>query len=391
LEGKALIIFRTLLCVMTFLVVSGCAGNRGGIVQSALNASLYEADTKAERLLRAYEVQALLVRFAAVSGGSAAARNAVALANIGATEQLDALVTCLRAGSVNSGATLSTALASLGPSEPVRADSAYCSFFESRLLDYEETLFSILRQVARDDPATKLLENLVTGPNILDFANVVSTLVQIAGPVVRDEMTLRAFTTDALELEYLVWQPEINGPNQIYSNCGASDPAFCGDRTTGMPEWAGIDALRSNLAGKNSTTARPNILVWHFEEVEAFMIAACFALNEDGLQYNAKDTNCSAKLPFPLPPTGTPIKLTVATNPPVVIPGPTKPDPSKAKLAAACAKLASANSELAVYQKMANANNADAIAGLPAAKDAVATDQTAVNQLIAQTGGKCSP
>jgi hypothetical protein len=323
--------FRAFCCFAAFLLFTSCTGSRGGFVDKALTDTLYQADTKAERLLRYFEVQALLVRFVSESGGSIDGRNAVALANAAATVQLNTLVGCLRSGSVNGSnaqlANFNAFNASAAPNDPVRIDSAYCSFFESRLVAYEEALLSMVRQAARDDPDAKLLESALMGPNVLNFTSVVSMLMEIAGRAIRDEMILRAFTADALELEEFVWQSDVGGPSQLYTNCPAG-LAVCNDTNVAIPERASIDVLRSQILARNASAVageRPTILVWHFQEVEAYMVTACQALNGDANSMNGLAIpQCSGKLPFPLPPNplrggGTPAIKQVVVVPAVVM------------------------------------------------------------------------
>jgi hypothetical protein len=347
--GLSSMVFRVLCCLAAFLLFTSCTGSRGGFVDKALTDTLYEADTKAERLLRYFEVQALLVRFVSESGGSIDGRNAVALANAAATVQLNSLVGCLRSGSVTGNAPLATLVAAnkiAAASDPVRVDTTYCSFFESRLIAYEEALLSMVRQAARDDPDAKLLENALTGPNVLSFASVVSTLVDLAGRAIRDEMILRAFTADALELEELVWQSDLSGPSQLYANCPAG-LAACNDTNVAMPERASIDALRSQILARNASAAageRPTILVWHFQEVEAYLVAACQALNGDAVDIKGLQIpKCSGKLPFPLPTNpqsggGRPPVRQVVLVPPVA-PAPTVVHPTDAELTANCGQI----------------------------------------------------
>jgi hypothetical protein len=306
---------RVILIFIAFfasLALASCTGNRVDIVDTTLDRTLYPADTKAERLLRYFEVQALLVRFAAETGAGAADRNAMALANVAATAQLNVLTECLQVGSINMSQN-DVAVAHPVPyvnkywtdpnflSLSVRTSSAYCSFFESRLLSYQDALFSMLRQAAHDDATAQLLNDTLTGVNVLNFANFVSTLVRAASSVYRDERVLRAFTADALELEYLVWESSVTSPDQIYSICPGG--AQCDDTTLVYPERAktNLDDLRRN-AGGGSSTNRPQILVWHFQEVYAFMISACRSLNGDNPAVaNVQQTQCSANVMFPFP------------------------------------------------------------------------------------------
>jgi hypothetical protein len=394
---------RALLCLVAFALLSGCAGSRGGIVDRALTDSFYEADTKAERLLRYFEVQALLVRFVSESGGSIAGRNAIAMANVAATEQLDRLVGCLRTGSVNntpySIGDEAPVFFGVAANQPVRVDAAYCSFFESRLLEYEESLLALVRQAARDDPDAKLLEDLLAGPNVLNFANVLSTLFELAGRVVRDEFALRAFTADALELEVFVWQPGIAGPDQIYAGCATTSGAPCDDTVVRVPERASIDALRSTLAAANAGAARPTILVWHFEEVEAFMIEACRSLNGDApVVAKVADTQCSAKLPFPLPPhppIATPVVFHPAP-PPGPGPGPVLSGPTAAQLKqlkTACDGIAQTNIDLAGFKKLGEDNAGDVSALVKSATTRLQGYKATVDKLSKDSGGalKCAP
>ena len=389
---------RAIVCLVAFALLSGCAGSRGGIVDRALTDSFYEADTKAERLLRYFEVQALLVRFVAESGGSIAGRNAIAMANVAATEQLDRLVGCLRTGSVNntpySIGDEAPVFFGVGANQPVRIDAAYCSFFESRLLEYEESLLSLVRQAARDDPDAKLLEDLLAGPSVLNFANVLSTLFELAGRVVRDEFALRAFTADALELEVLVWQPAITGPDRLYAGCATASGAPCDDTVVGVPERASIDALRSRLAAANAGGARPTILVWHFEEVEAFMTEACRSLNGDApVVAKVADTRCSAKLPFPLPPappTATPIALRPAPAPGPVATGPTAVQLKQLKTA--CDGVAQADIDLAGFKQRDEDKAGDVSALVKSATTRRQGYQATVEKLAKASGGalKCA-
>ena len=222
----------------------------------------------------------------------------MAIANWQATDKLNGLIGCLRLGSVNlnNGAPANDVklFSSASPDQPVRV--AYCSFFESRLLDYQDALYSMLRQASRDDQAIQLLENAIAGTNVLSFSNVVSSIVQLAGAAIHDERVLRAFTADALELEYFIYQPFILGPDQVYSDCSQYASANCNDLTGVRPERADIDSLRQWIATESAQSLRPTIRVWHFQEVEAFMISACASL--------ADNTQCSAELPFGIPPQG---------------------------------------------------------------------------------------
>jgi hypothetical protein len=154
---------RGFFCVLLSLMTIGCANGRGDLIDNALDSSLYKADTKAERLLRYFEIQALLVRFAANTSGSAADRNAVAVANIAASDQLTNVVACLYLGSAGSlqdnntelNANAITKLMAASPRDPVRGNNTYCSFFESRALDYEQSRKAFLSVKAMTNCTTE--------------------------------------------------------------------------------------------------------------------------------------------------------------------------------------------------------------------------------------------
>jgi hypothetical protein len=117
-------------------------------------------------------------------------------------------------------------------------------------------------------------------------------------------MVLAAFKADALELEYFVWNKGITTLNQINANC-TQDPntGLCNyDLHYTRPERDTVAALQSDvsLEAAERAPSRPTILVWHFQEVAAFMKAACNALNSDRQIIAAarEGTNCSAYLPF---------------------------------------------------------------------------------------------
>jgi hypothetical protein len=293
---------RAFACVLSFLMLSGCSTVPGGIVDEALDKTLYEADTKAERLLRYFEIQALLVQYAAASAGSTSSRNSIALANVAATNQLNTLVGCLQAGSVNyvptKGVGTQAPFAGAKPSAAVRMDGTYCSFFESRLINYQGALLAMLSQAARADPDAKILEDLLNGGSVLNFATVASAFVQLAGGAIRDAILLQAFTQDTLELENLVWQP-YSDPSKINLPCGQP----CNGNNHIPSDSYSLDTLRGEIAAENASGLRPTILVWHFQEVQAFMVTACVSLNNDALAIkNTANTNCSANLPFQVPP-----------------------------------------------------------------------------------------
>jgi hypothetical protein len=299
---------RAFACVLSFLMLSGCGSAPGGFADKALDDTLYRADTKAERLLRYFEIQTLLVQYAASSAGSISERNAIALANLAATDQLNTLVGCLQVGSVNyvppKGGPDTAPFSGASPSAAVRTDGTYCSFFESRLINYEAALLSMLRQATRADPNSKVIENLITGGSVLDFTTIVTDFVQLATGAIRDAILLRAFTEDALELENLVWLP-YTSPSQVHP-CNGQAPFPCNDPHLSPTDSQSIDALRAELAAKNGVSAdglRPTILVWHFQEVQAYMMSACISLNNDAEAVNGgNNTNCSAILPFSVPP-----------------------------------------------------------------------------------------
>ena len=314
--------------LLTALILCSCAGSRVDIVDTALDSTLYPADTKAERLLRYFEVQALLVRFAAEAGAGTADRNAMALANVAATAQLNALTECLQVGSINMSQNDLTVnqpryFKSRSINDPrylsvsVRGIDAYCSFFESRLISYQDALFAMLRQVASDDATAQVLNTALTGPNVLNFGIFVSTLVQAASSIYRDERILRAFTADALELEYLISESSVSSPDQLYTIC--PDGVQCDDSTLLYPERTktNLEDLRRRIS---LSTDRPNIMVWHFQEVYAFMIAACRSLNGDvPAVANVSKTRCSAGTWFPFP---------LVSSGSVPRPGPQQPSPA---------------------------------------------------------------
>lgn len=271
-----------------FLLVAGlvgCANNRGGFSDQVLDRTLYQADTKAERLLRYYQIQALLVRFAAENGGPDAERVNVALANTVATVKLVELLDCLRLGSVEIP----------GAANPnTRTDHIrrnYCSFFESRLIKYEGSIWSMLRMSVRYDDEAAVLRQTITGINVLDFANVVSAFAKIAGRFIRDERILQAFLGDALELQFLVHEPGIQGPTAVDPNASA----YRGRR----PEIDDRERVRAHIA-ERGRAGRPTVLTWHFAEVTSFMISACQSLNGDALLAGG-NLQCSTGLPFVTP------------------------------------------------------------------------------------------
>ena len=278
---------RTFVAAILLFALSACASGRGDLVDDALDSTLYHANSKSERLLRYFEIQALLVRFAANTSGGIADRNAVAIANIAATQQFNDLIACLRVGSIYSdrdpasGEFLNAAQAAFegDPASPLQPANSYCSFFDSRSLAYQETLFGIMRQVTRDDPDAKLLEQTIQGFEVLSFAAIVSNLTQIAGRIIKDELILHAFKRDARELQYLIYQrPGIQGPDAISDNCVDAVPEGCGTVVS---------------------TDMPPVLIWHVQEVAAYMKASCVALNGD-LPAVKGGPSCSSYLPFPV-------------------------------------------------------------------------------------------
>jgi hypothetical protein len=119
-------------------------------------------------------------------------------------------------------------------------------------------------------------------------------------------------------MEYLIWQP-YTGANQIPDSCVAVLSSPC---LLTRPEASNIDSLRTKIAAENLSADRPTILVWHFQEVEAFMQSACMSLNDDAPLIDGKPgTNCSANLPFDLPPPAT-MGPSSSPPPPAVQPRP---------------------------------------------------------------------
>jgi hypothetical protein len=66
---------RQLLCAILVCATAACSSTRGGLPDATLDRELYQAQTKAERLLRYFEIQTLLVQFMAYAGGGIAARD----------------------------------------------------------------------------------------------------------------------------------------------------------------------------------------------------------------------------------------------------------------------------------------------------------------------------
>lgn len=286
--------------------VAACTPNRGGVADVVLDRSLYKAETKAERLLRYYQVQALLVRYAAENAGSHTDRTAIARSNVNATERLLDVLSCLRDGSASDfaepakvdGQSQHRALMddrpkALAPAA-IRAPQRYCSFFDSRMLPYEDALWSLMRQVIKQDEDAIALRSLISNLSIADAWSVARAFLNLIGRAVRDERILAAFRADVWELEALVLE-SVPGPECV-------DPAanYLGLRV----ERADAERMKKALDGKNSSPAdggtdtRPTVRVWQFREVSAFMKASCRALNGDLTTSKLDTVVCSAGIPF---------------------------------------------------------------------------------------------
>ena len=64
-----------------------------------------------------------------------------------------------------------------------------------------------------------------------------------------------------------------------------------------FPETAAPEVVERKLESLRSRP-RPIVRVWHFQEVTAFMLDGCRALNKDVPLDNFKGTTCSTGLPF---------------------------------------------------------------------------------------------
>lgn len=275
---------KVVVAALLAAVVAACGQNRGGVADAVLDRTLYQADTKAERLLRAYEIQALLVRYAALFGGSGPERNTIAGANVVATGRLNEVFNCLHYGSLQADKAVQMKEAT---NAPIRA-THYCSFFDSRMLSYEAALINLMRQATSWDEDVAELRQLIAGLSVTDLLTVATRLVTLAERVARDAHLVAAFKADVRELQFLVWQ-QIPGPESVDPNHG-----YGGVR----PERDGPETVERALRAKNLEPSRPTVLVWHFQEVSAFLRDSCIALNDNAEIKDFPGTRCASRLPF---------------------------------------------------------------------------------------------
>lgn len=281
--------------VMAVLVAvgisSGCSSNRGGIVDRVLDTELYQAETKAERLLRHFEIQALLIRYAA-SFGTSGAKDTIATTNAMATARFLEIYQCLQNGSAGTSATAATVS---GEDSDRNAMRAYCSFFDSRMMDYENVLLTMLRQAVPYDDEVQKLRNLLFGANPLDLLTILTDLLRIAERIVQDERVLGAFKADVRELQYIAYhritREELGQDGFVPVGDGVSTPLV-------DPQRAKSRDLKGELKAAHATSPHPAIKVWHFREVAVFIQGSCRQLNQNATVL--KGVTCSTGLPFGL-------------------------------------------------------------------------------------------
>lgn len=265
-------------------ILSGCSNNRGGVADAMLDRTLYTADSKAERLFRYYEIQALLVRYAALFGGSASDRDAIAAANVVATGRFREVFDCLHYGAVNAARVHDM---SKEAADALIREKGYCSFFDMRMLSYENALVSLLRHAVGYDEAVSELKVMVKGLSAADVWTILTDLITVAGRVARDVRVIEAFKADARELQFIIYQ-DYTGPEAI-SHRKRIARVF--------PESDPPEVIERKLESWRNRP-RPEVRVWHFQEVTAFLRDSCYALNKNAPLDNFKGTTCATGLPF---------------------------------------------------------------------------------------------
>jgi hypothetical protein len=320
---------RNIFIMLAGLALAACSSTRGGFVDAALDKALFKADTKAERLLRYFEVQALLVRFAA-QAAPGSDRDTIAMANARANAELVPLIECLQYGSVGKPDASSKSIFEVSDVD-VAVRQKYCSFFDSRMIKYEGMLLSLLKLVIQDDLTASNLKDTITGTAILDFGRFVNILVTFSGNYIRDERILSAFKADALELQVIIWngndyQMARSDDDDQKAKILVSDPNFASRRVfTIKPEREDLPGLQRTVWQQNQVNAesRPTIQVWHFQQVYAFMLDSCKALNEDQIITGTNKLTCSSNL-VQTPPETTKPASTTSARPTTTVKAPTR-------------------------------------------------------------------
>lgn len=269
---------------LTVSCLTGCSNNRGGLVDLALDKSLYTAETKAERLLRYYEIQGLLVRYAALFGGQQAERDAIAAANVTATGRMSEVFNCLHSGSV-AARSARVDVKELG-SHAARGAN-YCSFFDMRMMSYEASLIGLLKQSLHYDERYTEIQSMIVGFSTASVWTMATNLLTLAQETARDVRALNAFKADARELQFIAFHGStITDPSKV--------PFLIGNL---RPERAPPEDVERWLKAQDHGL-RPTILIWHFREVSAFIADSCMQLNQDVELRDFQKTRCSTNLPL---------------------------------------------------------------------------------------------
>lgn len=287
---------KVMAAVMAVGISSGCSSNRGGIVDRVLDTQLYQAETKAERLLRHFEIQGLLIRYAA-SFGTSGAKETIATTNAMATARFKEIYQCLQSGSAAKGAAGKT---TGDEGLDGNAMQAYCSFFDSKMMDYENVLLTMLRQAVPYDDEIQKLKKLLFGVDPLDLLTILTDLLRIAERLVQDERVLNAFKADVRELQYIAYHQITR---EALAHDGPSPDGVGGSVALVDPQRAKSRDLKEELKAAHATSPHPAIKVWHFREVAVFIRNSCVQLNQNAIVL--EKVTCSTGLPFGLDTPGT--------------------------------------------------------------------------------------
>jgi hypothetical protein len=155
-------------------------GNRGGFVDAEMDHWFFRADHKLTRAIRAYMLQASLVRMATVSPRTASEKNLVVARIINANDRLSEVVRCALRDTT-------------------------CIHFDSVMVDYENVLYELALSVLDIEGRRTLLSRaagLLAGPAAV--LPILDLLVDMASEALRVGRPLGAVYRDGIELQLKV-------------------------------------------------------------------------------------------------------------------------------------------------------------------------------------------
>lgn len=264
----------TLAGVLLSFLLAGCSAswnNRGGLTDQLVDDFWWKADSKEMRALRAYTIQASLLRVGARGTGSSRQRQVLGFKNWLATEAFNELMQCIwTEGSLSKG--MDVRMISVAPRDRLEPEPLkFCPFFDTRMRNYEDALHELSRAALAFEEESTLFQGLLDGN-----ANIVFSLLKIGEAAIRTGRAAAPLYRDAIELEMLVW-------GDTYPDIAA----IHADGRDDLRRW------RATLEEAKARLAPPRVGVRHFAYVSDLILSTCRDLGEEG-----RKSDCAISLRF---------------------------------------------------------------------------------------------